>query len=201
MRFALFKEVPKRQRRKKRKLNTGGAARKGDDGDSDDDSGDESGDDLPAPERLSMPGSPAAGAGAQDNSIPVNHAMQDPIWGDDSQIRDVPMDVEPSSAPVGPADDGSIRPERFVLYGSSQHICNRLDVLSSRLQLFRTRLSNLFKTRLQDDEQFFLSDLVTVINEGLSTDALFGTGEATQACQAMEANEELMISEGIVYKI
>lgn len=73
--------------------------------------------------------------------------------------------------------------------------------LSDRLQLFRSRLANIFATRLQDDEQIFLTALLEFVNEGLATDALFGTAEATEACEAMQDNEELMISDGIVYKI
>lgn len=70
-----------------------------------------------------------------------------------------------------------------------------------RLQLFRARLANLFSTRLQDEEQVFLAELVEMVNEGLPTGALFGTAEAAAACQVMSEADELMISEGIVYKV
>jgi len=69
------------------------------------------------------------------------------------------------------------------------------------LKLFRTRLAKLFATRLQDDEQFFFTDLLELINEGLSTDELFGTAEATIACEVMTEANELMLSGDIVYKI
>lgn len=69
------------------------------------------------------------------------------------------------------------------------------------MQLFRTRVASLFATVLQDEEQVFLADLLEKVNEGLGTDALFGTAEATAACEEMQAQEQLMISEGIVYKI
>jgi DNA replication licensing factor MCM3 len=71
----------------------------------------------------------------------------------------------------------------------------------NRLQLFRARLANLFSTRLQDEEQVFLAELVEMVNEGLPTDALFGTAEATAVCQVMSEADELMISDGIVYKV
>jgi len=71
----------------------------------------------------------------------------------------------------------------------------------NRVQLFRSRLANIFATRMQDEEQIFLTELLQLINEGLTTDSLFGTAEATDACQVMQDNEELMISDGIVYKI
>ncbi|RDB28380.1 DNA replication licensing factor mcm3 [Hypsizygus marmoreus] len=174
MRFALFKEVPKRQRRKKRKLNNGGAARKGEDRDRSDEETDGSGDETDAPvERMSAPPAPQA------RSLPPNEPLRDPIWGDESQ--DVQMDVSQPPAAAGPTDDGTIRPER--------------------LQHFRSRLANVFATRLQDSESIFLTELLEFINEGLPTDMLYGTAEATEACQAMQTNEELMISEGIVYRI
>jgi DNA replication licensing factor MCM3 len=113
MRFALFKEVPRRQRRKKRKLNDGGAARKGENAEGSDDDSDGSGDELITPvDRMSMP--PAAGA-AEARSPPRNQVAQDPIWGDESQ--DMQIEVEqPPPAVAGPTDDGKIRPERFVTF-------------------------------------------------------------------------------------
>lgn len=108
MRFALFKEVPRRQRRKKRKLNDGGAARKGEDADGSGDDSSGSGNELETPvERMSMP--PAADARSPRRTV------QDPIWGDESQ--DVRMEVEqPPLAVAGPSDDGKIRPDRFVTF-------------------------------------------------------------------------------------
>ena len=46
-----------------------------------------------------------------------------------------------------------------------------------------------------------LPDLLQQINEGLPTDSLFGTDEATAACTVMSSRNELMLSEGVVYKI
>ncbi|KAG6837868.1 MCM DNA helicase complex subunit [Arthromyces matolae] len=171
MRFALFKEVPKRQRRKKRKLNDGGAARKGADKEDSEEESDESDDEMDAPvERMTVPPHSVASPQRQ---------QPDPIWGDESQ--DIQMETNQSIPTSGPGDDGKIRPER--------------------LQLFRSRLANIFGTILQDDEQVLLTELLKLVNEGLTTDSLFGTAEATEACEAMGDNEELMISEGIVYKI
>jgi DNA replication licensing factor MCM3 len=72
---------------------------------------------------------------------------------------------------------------------------------NSRLKLFRSRVANVFATKMQDDEEIFLTNLLQLVNEGLPTDELFGTSEATQACETMQDAEELMISDGIVYKI
>ena len=54
---------------------------------------------------------------------------------------------------------------------------------------------------MQDEETIFLTDLVEMVNEGMSTENLFGTTEATQICEIMGENDELMISEGIVYRV
>jgi DNA replication licensing factor MCM3 len=59
----------------------------------------------------------------------------------------------------------------------------------------------MFATRLQDEETVFLKDLVEMVNEGLPADSLYGTGEATKLCEVMGEADELMISEGIVYKV
>lgn len=70
-----------------------------------------------------------------------------------------------------------------------------------RLKFFRKRLATLFSSTLQDEEQIFFAQLLEMLNEGLPTDELFGTAEATAACQAMSEQNELLLSEGIVYKI
>ncbi|KAJ3512798.1 hypothetical protein NLJ89_g3312 [Agrocybe chaxingu] len=179
MRFALFREVPKRQRRKKRKLNSGAAVRKGSDGSGDDESEEDSEDEQEptSTERMTTPRFTPRSAAAPAAQPPV-----DPIWGDESQ--DVSMAVDelpPPAATTAPTPDGTIRPER--------------------LQLFRSRVSKIFATRMQDEETIFLTDLLELVNEGLSTDTLYGTAEATRICEIMGENDELMISEGIVYKL
>ncbi|KAG5650283.1 MCM DNA helicase complex subunit [Sphagnurus paluster] len=106
MRFALFKEVPKRQRRKKRKLNDGAAARKGEGGGGTDDDTDGSDEEMETPvERMSVPTTNASAKLSHRNQ-----PVQDPVWGDESQ--DVTMDSSQVPTAVGPTDDGKIRPDR-----------------------------------------------------------------------------------------
>ena len=80
-------------------------------------------------------------------------------------------------------------------------LINSLLFFPPRLQLFRSRVARLWATSFQDDEQVFLADLVQAVNEGLGNDVLFGTSEATMVCQAMTEANEVMLSDGIVYKI
>ena len=128
LRYALFKDVVKRQRRKKRKLNHGGAsARDGEEG-SDDEEGEnsEEEEDVP-PERMTAP-VPAATAAKK---IAAKEAMgrergisQDPIWGAaassaETQSEDVQMqmDLDPSTTTASitaPDDRSGVRPERYV---------------------------------------------------------------------------------------
>ncbi|KAA1468488.1 ATP dependent DNA helicase [Dentipellis sp. KUC8613] len=179
MRFALFKEVLRRQRRKKREV-PGMPHQEGEDED------EESSDEEEAPpQRMTAPAPAAAAKAVTPKPVtppPGAQAQesQDPIWGEDSQSQDVAMDVEPPAA-AGPTAEDAINP--------------------ARLQLFRSRLARLWSSTLQDEEQFILTDLVQLINDGLDTDALFGTAEATAACQAMTDANEMMLSEGIVYKM
>jgi len=107
MRFALFKEVPKRQRRKKRKLNDGGAARKTEDQEESDEGSERSDDEInPSVERMTIP------TPAPAKPSPPSVHPHDPIWGDDSQ--DSQMEVTQSTTAAGPTDDGRVRPERLA---------------------------------------------------------------------------------------
>jgi DNA replication licensing factor MCM3 len=106
MRFALFREVPKRQRRKKRKLNSGAAVRKGSDG-SDGDEGESDSDDEPAPvERMSSP--------VATTAAPVP-PPEDSMLGDESQDATMTVDDQPATAPSAPTNDSNVRADRYVV--------------------------------------------------------------------------------------
>ena len=71
-----------------------------------------------------------------------------------------------------------------------------------RFQLFRSKLAKLFSTRLQDNENVKLTELLPMINEGLTTEELFGSVEAVEALRAMGQSEEVMLDDdGFVWKI
>ncbi|KAH9919104.1 ATP dependent DNA helicase [Fomitopsis serialis] len=174
LRFALYKEVLKRKRRTKRRLNNGNKNRQGsaDSDESDEESDDEDAEELPqSPPRMEMP----AQAKGKEKAVPDGQAA-DPVWGEGSQDATMVEQV-----PAGPTEDGQLRPER--------------------LKLFRSRVANLFANKLQDSDQVFFKDLREMVNEGLPTDALYGTAEATMACEAMGEQNEIMLSGDIVYKI
>lgn len=113
LRFALYKEVLRRDRNlKKRRLNEGEARRRGAHGSDTEDSEDEEdeaeGEEV-VPQRMEQP-VPAAKGKSVDREL-----AKDVTWGDGSQ--DVDMDgatqvQEPPAVPAGPTEDGGIRPER-----------------------------------------------------------------------------------------
>ena len=71
-----------------------------------------------------------------------------------------------------------------------------------RFQLFRSKLAKLFSTKLQDNENIKLTELVPLINEGLATEELFGSAEAVEALREMGQSEEVMLDDdGFVWKI
>ena len=109
MRFALFREVPKRQRRKKRKLNSGAAVRKGSDADGSEDETDESEDEEQPAERMTSP----SASGSRSTVPPAAQPPEDPIWGDDSQDVTMAEDHPVPTAIPGPSGDGSVRPDRY----------------------------------------------------------------------------------------
>jgi DNA replication licensing factor MCM3 len=217
LRYALFKDVVKRQRRKKRKLNHGGAsARRGGDGEEGSEEDEEDEDENTAeeeevpPERMTAAVSATVKAATKVISDGAARGIsQDPVWGAaDTQSEDVQMDLDPTAAAVTASDDRSgMRPDRCVTFDflhPNADVCFVRVLIKSfplRLHLFRTRVARLWATNFQDDEQVFLADLVQAVNEGLGNDALFGTAEATLACQAMTEANEVMLSESIVYKI
>lgn len=67
--------------------------------------------------------------------------------------------------------------------------------------MWRERMAHILNYRLTDVEQAFLTDVLEMVNEGLGTDALYGTAEATAACLVMQDANELMLSDGIIYRI
>lgn len=187
LRFALYKQVLKRERRKRRKLNTGGAtAANEDESDDEDEEGSDGEEEVAAPER--MPDSPVKPPAKRKSVTPA------------PQNEDLPMD-DPASTAVA-SDVSGVNPERHVktlMVAKTKSVL--IAIFSSRLKLFRKRLAALFSSTLQDTEQIELENLLPMINEGLSSVELFGTDEATNACQVMTDANELFISEGIVYKM
>jgi DNA replication licensing factor MCM3 len=103
MRYALFKEVLRRQKRKKRKLNTGEAVGRENGGESDEDETDEDAEgeeDDEVPERMTAP--PKAKAQAKPQEEKKLPETQSSAWVDDGQ--DVQMAVADDNSATAAAD-------------------------------------------------------------------------------------------------
>ena len=101
LRFALFKEVLRRQHRKKRKLNNGGANAVDDDeeGEGEEESDSEDEEEEEAPQRMEMP-KPKGKSPAPAKASPAPQSQDD--------------DVQMGDAEAGGLADGGIRPDRCV---------------------------------------------------------------------------------------
>ncbi|KAF8528057.1 ATP dependent DNA helicase [Hysterangium stoloniferum] len=167
LQFALFKEVARRVKRKKRKLNNGASS-----GNAVADGDEESDEDSEEEEEL-----------AEETAL--NGA---------TVVKDSQPEI-PRDKPSG-RDDGT--PDDAAMDGSSNINGH---VRPQRLAFFRSRLAHLFATKLIDTDALLFPTLLEHINEGLSVDVMFGTAEATAAAEIMTEHDELLISEGMVYKV
>ncbi|KDN42137.1 hypothetical protein RSAG8_06995, partial [Rhizoctonia solani AG-8 WAC10335] len=163
LKFALFKEVLKPERRKRRKLNTGAA---GAGGQSDEEEG--SDDEMEsAPQRMEIP---------QQQPITVSKDKGDGVNGIDGSMGD-----EPSSSAAQESQARGVAPERVAA--------------------FRARLARLFQDRFAEEEAIPIESVVEAVNEGLPVDQLFGRIEASEIAEVMTAANEIMLSDGIIYKL
>jgi DNA replication licensing factor MCM3 len=76
-----------------------------------------------------------------------------------------------------------------------------MSYLWSRVTLFRGRLAQLFQSQFAEEEAISMESVVEAVNEGLPVDQLFGRIEATEIAEAMTTANEIMLSEGIIYKL
>jgi DNA replication licensing factor MCM3 len=71
-----------------------------------------------------------------------------------------------------------------------------------RLQLFRTRLSAVWSSSAWADEDYIpVDELIPLVNEGLSHEEMFGSGQARKVLAKMAEGNEVMLDEGLVYRI
>ncbi|CAE7232262.1 unnamed protein product [Rhizoctonia solani] len=166
LKFALFKEVLKPERRKRRKLNTG-AAGAGGQSDEEDGSDDEM---ETAPQRMEMP---------QQQPTTVSKDKGEAINGTNGTNGN--MEDEPSSSAAQESQARGVAPERVAA--------------------FRARLARLFQERFAEEEAIPIESVVEAVNEGLPVDQLFGRIEASEIAEVMTAANEIMLSDGIIYKL
>lgn len=198
LRFALFKEVLKPERRKKRKLNTGKSKRS--DGSDSDDSDDED----------EIDGELADADGEDDGDI-VNgrtetrdegtaarsKRMVTPRESVPRSVQDADMDMEAEEAMremESAGGDGAGAP-------SSSRPARGPDAIEpERLDLFRERLSAVFG-KYPDEDFLPFDQLLPDVNEGLTNAIMFGQAEARLAITKMSELNEVMEADGAIYKV
>jgi DNA replication licensing factor MCM3 len=194
LRFALFKEVvtrKKKSKHKKRRLNAGGA--KGGDSSGSDSDGSDSDDDEPPPARMNgTPAPPPPMSQGRQPSVPVPSTNG--------------AHFPPPSSPLASHDDSQqtlesgIDQARYVFCTAHRR---RHLIVSCRLNLFRQGIAAVFANQYADTEVAPLAELLPVINAGVAAagQPTFGEAEAAAACEEMTKVDEIMFSDGAVYRI
>jgi DNA replication licensing factor MCM3 len=62
-------------------------------------------------------------------------------------------------------------------------------------------LDHVFTTALGQEGMLDMDELLPLVNEGMETADMFGSGEARKAAEKMHEKNEIMFSEGTVYKV
>ncbi|KIJ45741.1 hypothetical protein M422DRAFT_778920 [Sphaerobolus stellatus SS14] len=124
---------------------------------------------------------------------------------DEEEVEEEAAETVPAKGPAQQAKgkdlDNEIPVDMPVDGPTQDDAASNALIKPERLAFFRKRLANLFATKLVEEDSFLLPTLLQNINQGLSTDEMFGTAEATAAAEIMTEAEELMFSGGVVYKV
>jgi DNA replication licensing factor MCM3 len=211
LRFALFKEVLRAERRKRRKLNNG-LTQDGEGSDEDGEGEEEEGEEEPVTEgERQRAREKARRLEKEDRPAPAPRARRDttapaptPAAAAEEMAEDDDMDGADAVL-----DDTDITSERYVFFFSFFFPfpnypfleCPFGQQLIIRLDLFRTRLDAVFTSNLASEGMIDLKELLPMINEGMDTVDLFGSSEARVAAERMNEGNEIMLAEGIVYKV
>lgn len=199
LRFALFKEVLKADKtRKRRKLDKNGRRRAGsgsgsESGEEEDADGEEEEGDGEVVDAETEARAARAAEKAKRMEMPSQTPeVQGPAAGEDAAMQ---QDGQ-QGIPQG------ISSERYVILGFSVWCCTRLSHPSYRLQLFRTRLSAVWSSSAWADEDYIpIDELIPLVNEGLSNEEMFGSVQAREVLEKMSEGNEVMIDEGLVYRV
>lgn len=205
LRFALFKEVVKASRRgevKRRKTARGSKSPDSDDDhESDDDRGlhgADSDEEETTSKRMEYTGTGAYGTRAARRDGPPSSAPTSAEEGQATQPlreqanKDLNGERLPSTPPA-------VATEKKL-----QPVDARQGPLSAaRFSQFREVLSSLLSSQgaLAEEQTFAVESLLPLVNTGLRAEDLFSHSEALEALSKMDEDNEVMLSEGIVYRV
>jgi DNA replication licensing factor MCM3 len=195
LRFALFKEVLKPEKRKRRKLNTGQHM---------DDETDEEGDEEEGEEEE-----------GQDGTNEVTSAIT-ASQRQRAKEKAARLERRPTATPgPGPStqaaaagnddDDEDMEGAEGLLAEAPEpepEAEGEAGPLSAeRMDLFRQRLSTVLETSgAANDGYVDFEEMLPLVNEGLPTGDLFGSAEARTAVGKMHNDNQIMFADGVVYK-
>lgn len=191
LRFALFKEVQKKATNKRRKLNTGKPAAGSSDEEEEEEEGSEESseeeEETPQEQERSkrMSGKPSAAKTPATRRTKAA-AVTSPVAGADSQY----------TAPLTSQDE-----EMMELDESQDVNAGPARVAPERFELFRSRVASAFAERFAAAEAVTGDEMTEAINASLAPQHAYGTLEATRILEMMSDKEEIMFSDGTVYKL
>lgn len=186
LRFALFKEVQKKSSNKKRKLNTGKAAGESSEEEEEDAEADSSSEEEEDTRQRTRAGVKTGAAKTPARKGRLSQAVTSPPAASGAsrsaagQTQDTEMmDLDESQA--GNTGPTMIAPERY--------------------ELFRSRLAEVWNTRFASEEAVHIPDMIEAINGSLAPQHAFGDVEAGRIMEQMSSLEEIMVSDGTIYRI
>ncbi|KAF8930537.1 MCM2/3/5 family-domain-containing protein [Dissophora ornata] len=203
LKFALFKEAPKKKSRSKR-ARLDRPFGESDSDDSDDEDGDEQ-----QNARQSV-----NGQGRRSSTRTTSIAKgKTPVRGSGSLEQDMEMmeidgehEIEEeltetrraSRRSQGSSAAGNI-PSQGSSTGTSARYVPGGEVHPSRLKLFQVKTNKMIMS--SDEGSVDFEDLLAEVNKGLELDELFGPAEAAAILNKMNDDNKLMFSDGVIYKI
>ncbi|KAK3807588.1 MAG: DNA replication licensing factor Mcm3 [Benniella sp.] len=198
LKFALFKEAPKKKSRNKRARTVPGSESEESDDDDDDQNGRPSTNGQRRSSRVSLSAA-AKGKAPVRSTLEEDMEMMEIDGGNEVEeellaTRRATRRSQASSSdnmPTQGSSTGNNRTSARYVPGGEIH--------PSRQELFQSR-TNRHIMRSEDDSLSF-EDLLSAVNRDLEIDELFGPAEATAILNKMNDANKLMFSDGVIYKI
>lgn len=200
LRYALFKEVVKHKKHKRRKVARDGAGgRAGSADSSDDESDDEEQADAAAGSQAQPQPQPQP---RQAHGQPLRSAVLD--GEGDVDMGDGGERIDPAAQDaVRVADEASGVAEEAAEEAIPLPEDGTAALSAARMAHFRTRLARVLTTTFQDTATagVDLGSLLPAMNEGESTASLFSSAEAREALAALSDQNAVMFADDVVYAI
>ncbi|KAK9389244.1 MCM2/3/5 family-domain-containing protein [Lipomyces mesembrius] len=202
LRFALFKEVVRPERKKRRRLEDDHDSSESE---SDDDAYDEDAEDLssysrPLPSASQLTPRQQAMRAARTKARSISHSSTideldlDSIYDEDPQTRDSFQVLAEAVEAMGVADTGEGS-------GSMAGQQPGTGISPSRLQQFSRILGQLLSTPIFADDYVRSETLIIEVNKRMQQEDLFSEQESMAALNRMQEKNQIMVSGDMVYKI